>query len=135
MKKFLISICIILLIIVSFVGFKKHKFNQLVEKKMADYVSTQIVDEKSIDTSSLSYNWFDNTYKYNISFSKSTDSFISVEYKVPEPIMKAVFDKTVKDFYPVVYTHFNGTSIEFDNKITETIFKEIPFKKSVFSNK
>lgn len=83
MKKFLISICITLLIIVSFFGFKKHKFNQLVEKKMADYVSTQIVDETSIDTSSLSYNWFDNTYKYNISFSKSTDSFISVEYNVP----------------------------------------------------
>lgn len=134
MKKVRISFGVVILMIGCLFGFKKYQFNQFVEKNMLDYVSTNIVDKNSIDTSSLSYNWMDNTYKYKVSFSKSTDSYISLEYNVPQPIITVVLNDTLNDFQPAVYTHFNGKTIDFDNKLTETIFEDVPFNYT-FSTK
>lgn len=128
MKKVVISFGLVILMVGCLFGFKKYQFNHLVEKNMSDYVSTKIVDKNSIDKTSLSYNWLDNTYTYKVSFPKSTDSFISLEYNMPRSIVTTVLNGTLDEFEPVIYTHCNGKTIDFDHKLTETFFDDVPFK-------
>ena len=104
MKNVVISFGLVILMVGCLFGFKKYQFNQLVEKNMSNYVSTKIVDKNSVDKASLSYSWFDNTYTYKVSFSKSTDSFISLEYNVPRSIVTTVLNGTLDEYEPSIYT-------------------------------